>query len=115
MSEEQQLQSLGLTPLTKEEITALATGIVKSEIFTSVHVPPEDMDMLRHIWMPLGLGLLAGKDHTEIGMFYSNLKDAGPMSINGYPMFMSISILRHDQFEELRQEVLRVSTELGIG
>lgn len=85
-----------LTPLTDEQVHELALSIFRNEIFTDRHIAKHDMRLLPSIFMPLGL--LEKKDVLRMqrkerpGMFYAKWSEAGPRSLNGYPMFFSVSM-----------------------
>lgn len=86
--------------LTKDQVNDIAVGIANNEIFTDLHIDPDDGDNIRKIgmiWMPIGLGCLEGRDLSNLGMIYSWVKDAGSRSVNGYPVFMSANFINKEQ------------------
>lgn len=82
------------------ELAELAGGIIRNEIFTDRHVAPNDVRMLPIIFMPLGFlerkQLLKLQRKERPGMLYAPMKNAGPRSINGYPMFFELHMLHPD-------------------
>lgn len=95
-TEEMQDQVLELRILesaTEEEIKRVARGIATGEIFCNLHIHERDANLLGMIFIPLGLGGLGGLDPEDIGMIYADMKDAGPRTINGYPIFFSAKMI----------------------
>lgn len=75
-------------------IKQLALDYVENKIFTSANTDPNVVGM---VFMPILFGATKGLDPEDIGLIFSYMKDAGPRSINGYPMFMSCGFLnQHD-------------------
>lgn len=100
--------------LEPEELHELATGILTGQVFSDRTVMasvPEDrvVQTLGMIWMPLGLGVLQGRDPSNIGLIYSWLRDAGPRSVNGFPIFYSMNLVHKDQLQLLQDKL----NELG--
>ncbi len=85
-----------LNRLNNEELKQIAIDIRAGRIFSNWHIPDNEPDMLYSIFMPLGL---MNADQMEeiatanIGLVYEYMNQAGPMAINGYPMFMSFHVL----------------------
>lgn len=54
--------------------------------------------MLVSVFLPLMFGALNGFDRDELGKIaiWEDLNEAGPRTINGYPMFLSMRIWRRD-------------------
>ena len=56
--------------------------------------------------MPLALGAFAEftEEQTEdIGLIFEYITEAGPMAINGFPMFFSLQYLTRKETEEMFQ------------
>jgi hypothetical protein len=54
--------------------------------------------------MPIALGAFAEEskeDLEQIGMIYEYMSEAGPRSINSYPMFMSFAMLSKPQTKQV--------------
>lgn len=109
-----------------QDIRQLASDIVDGRVFTSWHIAKEDLGNLGMIFMPLLFMSARDKaeDETEhdylkrldeaeknkenartAAMFYEFLDQAGLRCINGYPMFMSLKMLRQEDAEPLRQAI----------
>ena len=89
---------------TDEELKQLANDIFHGVVFTSNHVPPGEEIMLGSIFMPLMLMTEEGqKDFLEKKPFmvYEYMDQAGPRSVNGYPMFMSLKFLIEDEYKKV--------------
>jgi hypothetical protein len=103
-----------LKSLTDQEIRELALGIFRQEIFTDRHIAPTDQHITGSIFMPLSLmskkQLLDLQRKQRPGMIYAKMRNAGPRSINGYPMFMEISLVRPDDAVKVWEEYKRIST-----
>ena len=88
----------------EEEITQIARGIYKNEIFSSLQIDPKDQNLVISIFMPLAfLSPLMRKQLVidEITNFYAEMKNAGPKSINGYPCFFSVYYLDREDTERV--------------
>ncbi len=101
-----------LNSLPPEKLDEIAKDIALNKIFTSAHMHPTDWETtLGLVFMPLALGAFAQeapkdfevgalKDEPlqlqDIGLFYEYWDQAGPRSINGYPIFFSCRYLNHD-------------------
>ena len=81
--------------LTPEEITEVATGLVKGRYFTAAMCPP---DMIPMVFMTLALGGLGDIDPETVGNIIENLDKAGPHSINNYPTFLSCRAIHKDDW-----------------
>jgi len=87
--------------LPEEKLSEIARGIVKNEIFTSDHIHPNQRGrMISSVFMCAALGGFEGwtEDQlSQIGFLYAPIADAGPMAVNGYPMFFSMGYVnKHD-------------------
>jgi len=91
----------------KQDLKEIAKGIHRGEIFTSNHVRQnESPDILGMIFMPLVF--MNEKDRKDliekkVTVFYANMKDAAPRSINGYPIFFSMSYLTDAEWLKVLQ------------
>lgn len=77
--------------MSEEELRKLAVDFVENKIFTNFHMQEHDVrdgTMLGLIFMPLILG--DGSFATDAWMLYEYADQAGPRSINGYPIFFSV-------------------------
>lgn len=88
--------------MTEDEIAETVIGIVQARIFTGSQCPP---DMLASVFMPLALGGLEGIDWDELGNVIEDLSKAGPMAVNGYPMFFSCRLIHIKDWEVIAERV----------
>jgi len=102
-----------LTPLTEEQISELALGIFRNEIFTERHIAEGDMRMLTSIFMPLGFmekkDVLAMQRKQRPGLLYAKMAECGPRAINGYPMFFSVSMCSEADAQKVWAEHKRLT------
>jgi hypothetical protein len=87
---------------TEEELKQIAIDILADRIFTSNHINQADYDSLVNIFMPLAL--MHPKEKIKLMeqepvLFYEYMSEAGPRSINGYPMFMSFHFLVQEEVD----------------
>lgn len=93
--------------LTDDEINALADDIYRDRVFTSDHLRQGDLNMLPVIFMPL---VFADKKMIEMmqkdapGMIYEHLIEAGRLSVNGYPTFVSLHIVSQEDAKKVREK-----------
>ena len=90
-------------PKTDAEIAALAEAIYKGQIFTDRHLhnPKSDMTL---VFVALALTNLRtvirefkAMTGEPVGMVYEYLNKAGPVGVNGMPMFFSCSFLTQSE------------------
>jgi hypothetical protein len=77
-----------------EELAQIARDLVHGKIFTDRHIDPGDK--ISMVFMILGL--LDGEQMKKLqddppGLVFEYLDKAGEMSVNGYPMFLSMQML----------------------
>ncbi len=104
--------------LTDDEINALAEDIYRERVFTSDHLRREDVQMLPSIFMPLVFADKKLREHLlkdAPGMIYEHFSEAGRLSINGYPTFVSLHIVSQEdskkvweKFEKIKKAVCEV-------
>jgi len=89
-------------PMTGQEIKQLAEDMYKGLVFTDRHVQtPDDIQM---VFLPL---VLMGKELSEElqknlpGMIYEYVDKAGPMAINGMPVFTSFKMVSMDDTKKV--------------
>jgi hypothetical protein len=85
------LEDNNLPSLPEEDIKQIASDLFHSKIFTSEHLKTE-MHLINQIFSIL-LFLEKNKIPKNLGMIWEYLSKAGPMSVNGYPMFLSCHFL----------------------
>jgi hypothetical protein len=105
-----------LTPLTDEQVSEIAMGIFKNEIFTDGHLAERDKRLLLSVFMPLGLMSRAQKFEMmrkmRPGMFYAEMSKAGPRAINGYPMFFEVSMASEEDTAKIWTEYQRLQASI---
>jgi len=96
-------------PLSEEEIGNLAEGIYRGSVFTDRHVHnPGDVSM---VFMPLAL--IEGETLERLrkdppGMIYEYMDKAGPMAINGMPMFLSLRMTNQEDAKKVFERVRKI-------
>jgi hypothetical protein len=88
--------------LSREDLKVLAIDMLAGLVFTDRHIKQIDAHMLGSVFMVAGLGGLTGWNAEKIGLVYQYMDRAGPRSVNGYPIFMSMRMLHIDQMDELK-------------
>jgi hypothetical protein len=73
-----------------EDLKKIAIDIANNKIFTSQHCP---QDMIGNVFTLLMFGTLRQYNISSIGLLYEYIDTAGPMCINGYPIFLSHRML----------------------
>lgn len=101
---------------TEEELREFVLAWMDRRVYSHLHIT--DQSLTPSIFMCLALMPPMPKDYIEkVGLIYEYMKDAGPRSINGCPMFMSHRILHVDDWarvqpviaaEEDRRENLKI-------
>ena len=89
-------------PKTPDELKTLAVDIFQQKVFTERHIT--DPSMFGNVFMVAALGGFADcpEEYTQsIGMVYEYLEKAGPRSVNGYPMFMSLQLLNKEDAQKV--------------
>ena len=81
---------------TKEKLRELAAGIVRNEVFTDRHVPPNEQGQIPIIFMPVALGAMHDVDPDDVGMIFARYRDSMPTSINGMPIFNACGFLNKE-------------------
>lgn len=96
------LKPQSIDNISESQLSTLAKDIAMGKVFTSDHVPPNQMqNLLSMIFMPIALGALSDLSDAakkDIGFIYEYLDKAGPRSINGFPIFFSCAYVNiHDR------------------
>lgn len=87
--------------LNEEELRKLALDMVEGRVCHDQMYP---QDMVVHVFMPLMfMESLTVEDAKSWGLIYEYLSEAGPRSINGYPMFMSLRVLHVNNLPRLNE------------
>ncbi len=95
--------------MTDDDLRAFVLGYCDGRIFTSYDlVARGHEDLLGQVFMPLALGALAGwsrEDLNQIGVLWEECSRAGPLAVNGDPMFVSFNIMHSDDWERARKAI----------
>lgn len=103
-------------PMTDEEVNDFAKRIYRNEIFTSWMIRKGDEHLLECIFMPLiFLDDVTSKQlqADQITHFWAEMSEAGPRSINGYPIFMGMGTLTQGDAERIHAKYLAIRELLG--
>lgn len=82
--------------LTNEELLVFARGFVDGTIFTNFHIPPEDVELLPQVFLPLafdGLDSFSDEDQDNLGVVWAHLDQATHIEVEGYPVFAEIQVM----------------------
>jgi len=103
---------------TDKEIKELAMDLFSGRIFIDRQIPKIQEDLVIMVFMPLVFSkkeLGKWMEKNEIDLIYGKMSDAMPRSINGYPMFHTISFLdkadtvkffdKHKEISELMEKI----------
>src|SRR5262249_16570090 len=95
--------NMDYVPKTDAEIRQLAEDLYRGLIFTDRHIGNQP-NLIKSVFMPLFF--LEEKDieslkQAKIGLFFEYIKEAGPMFINGFPIFSSMQMLSDDDAKRL--------------
>lgn len=98
--------------VTDDELKGLAKDMWAGHVFTSGQISrPEDLTM---VFVPLGLMGQQQLDELierigDEGLIYQYVSEAGPMGINGNPVFYSFRILTSDEVVKVRGYLTQIS------
>lgn len=94
------------------ELKKIAMDMSDNLIFTSLQIPEHSMSLLGMIFMPILFGGAGDIDPNDIGMIYEYYSKAGPRCINGFPTFISCSVINkadshkiveyYEKFQEIK-------------
>lgn len=93
-----------MEPKTDDEIKQMALDLRAGRIFTDRDLPKEDAHLLTSVFIILGLldnEAIAEIKNNPPAMIYEYMSEAGPRSVNGYPMFMSMKMLSKEDMPRL--------------
>lgn len=101
-------------PKTDEEIAALAKRVYRNEVFVSWQVDrPQDLPMVFMILHFLDKATADQLVADNIQFFYEDYREAGPGSVNGYPIFFSANYLSKDDGFRLHAKVQQIRELVG--
>lgn len=93
----------------RETLAQFVMDFCDNRVFTSAHFNKnESPDVIGMVFMPIALGALAKfpkKEIKNIGLIYEYYDKAGPMGINGYPMFFSCKFMNMSDWQEVSKEI----------
>lgn len=95
-----------LQNLPEEKLKELGKDLWANNIFTSLHIRERDIHMASSIFMPLIFLERTPECRADMdnwGMFFEYTDKAGPRSINGYPIFMSMRILTKTDTDKVQK------------
>lgn len=84
-----------------KEIKQIAMDMAEGKVFTSNHIPEDQIDMLPKIFMVIALGGIHPEHTKNLGMIYEYISEAAPMAINGFPSFFSHKMLNRSDTTKL--------------
>jgi hypothetical protein len=102
--------------LTDLEVADMARKIYRNEIFTSWMIHQSDEGLITGIFMPLMfIDEVTRREmiRDKIAHFYADMGEAGPRTINGYPIFMSMGMLNGPDAKRIHDKYLEIKTLLG--
>lgn len=88
---------------TDTELKQLAADIYDNKVFTDRHIRGGGND-LQMIFLPIALGAFSDmkkKEREKVSLIYEYISKAGPRSINGYPIFMSVNYLTKEEHNRM--------------
>jgi hypothetical protein len=93
--------------LSDDELREFVNDFTSGLIFSNVHFrsAEEEKSLLGSVFMPLVFGALSRYSVEEIqniGLMYEHINKAGPMAINGYPIFFSMRLMHKDDWDRAR-------------
>lgn len=98
-----------LPRLGREMLAQLVDEIYRGDVFTSANIPRSQFPQaLPMVFLPLAFGNpWVDFDPKSFGVFYGNLRDAFPRSINGLPCLSSVGVMCIEDWEEVFAEIGR--------
>lgn len=94
----------------------LAVDIADNKIFTDWNIKDHN-NMTSMVFMPIALGAFAEwteEEGKEIGMIYEYMDKAGPRSINGMPIFFSLSVINHADADKVASWVKELNEQKRV-
>lgn len=108
---------------TNEELRELAVEIVNGRVYTDVfHISSACPEQVLQVFMPLALlntddrlTFYKRVENGDVAMIYEHLDKAGPMAIDGLPVFFSFSTIDEEELDRLRPMVKEIHAYLYPG
>jgi hypothetical protein len=114
--EKKEVEKRKHVPMTDEEIKKLAEDMYKGFVFTDRHL--NSVDELSMVFLPLALAgkeLIGELQKMPTGMIYEYIDKAGPMGVNGMPVFTSFRVASvedtkkiFDRYNKIKEAVASV-------
>ncbi len=99
------LAGIDIPRMKDEALVQFVRDFCDGKIFTSADVRSNDIRLLNTIFMPIAFGAFGERSqefYEKIGLLWEHLSEAGPLSINRYPMFFSVRIMHKEDWERAR-------------
>lgn len=93
-----------LVRLTAQERAGIVLALLEEQIFTLHHIPDEDAALAPAIFAPIAAGVLAQATpeyREQVGTVYEYKTAASPQTIGGYPVFLTMRVIHHDDWLEI--------------
>lgn len=106
MSDDKRKSSHEIPRMTEDEIRQFVLNLCDGHVFTSAQI--REPDMAEMVFMPLALGAFEGWTEDEcskVGCVWEHMKEAGPRSINGMPMFFSLRTMHVEDWARARAAI----------
>ena len=95
--------------LTDEEIKKLADDIYKGLVFTDRHIDnPNDVPRVFAALMLMGEEQIDELKANPPGMIYEYMEKAGPMGINGMPIFFSFRFIGQEDAKKVNKKYIQI-------
>lgn len=105
------------------DLKKLAMDILGGRVFTNLHILEGDENLLPSIFMLLnfidpddekngGKAFAQKLQSGEIALIYEYMSKAGPLGVNGYPMFMSMRTLSKENYDILTEKIRKIQEVL---
>ena len=96
-------------PMTDQEIKQLAEDMYKGLVFTDRHIQiPSDIPGVFMALSLMGKELSEELQKNPPGMIYEYMDKAGPMAINGMPMFLSFRLVSIDDTKKVLERYNKI-------
>jgi len=83
-------------------LAKIGVGIAEGRIFCSAQIPPNEQEhMLRMVFMPLVFMKPSDRAKMidrQVAILFEEVKEAAPMGVNGFPVFMSFQTLTTEEW-----------------
>ena len=111
------LEMLTIERATDDELRKFVDDFVSSRIFTDRHIRPSDVvGTMSMIFMPIALGAFSKYEKESlkiVGCIYEYMSEAGPRSVNGYPIFFSMRFLHVEDWKRACKAIEREQERRG--